>query len=81
MPLRWYATRPLEARLDQESIMSKPTQGGKNGGNSSVQEAKGSKSSTTGNSSSGKGNSQSAAAPASTTGGSSKAGKSSSKSK
>jgi len=39
--------RPLPsraARTFQEKIMSKATQGGKNGGNSSVQEAKGSKS-------------------------------------
>jgi len=40
--------------------MSKPTQAGKNGGNSSLQEAKGAKSSSAGNSSSDKGNSQSA---------------------
>jgi hypothetical protein len=44
----------------REIIMSKPTQGGKNGQNSSLEEAKGSKSSSAGNSGSGKGNSQSA---------------------
>ena len=38
--------------------MSKPTQGGKNGGNSKVEEAKGAKSA--GNKSTGAGNSQSA---------------------
>jgi len=63
--LKSLATRPLAARLfHTEIIMSKPTQGGKNGGNSSLQEAKGSKSSSggaapAGNSGGGKGNSQS----------------------
>lgn len=74
--------RATDGAHHQEIIMSKPTQAGKNGGNSSVQEAKGSKSSSTassGNASSaGKGNSQS-------TGSGSKsgtsAGKSSAKSK
>jgi hypothetical protein len=44
----------------REITMTKPTQGGKSGQNSSLEEAKGSKSSAAGNSGSGKGNSQSA---------------------
>jgi hypothetical protein len=63
MLLSWQCACHRQKRFYRsEHIMSKPTQAGKNGGNSSLQEAKGAKSSSAGNSGGAKGNSQSATA-------------------